>query len=249
VLRATARRILGIPDYSLPKPYDFVQADVEQNLNLHLGRTPDEIGTIVIVGAWHGREVVRMLERFPAAHFFCFEPNPQDFAVLESRFDGIERVTCFPLAASDAGGTTTFYEVDRPGTSSLFPPDPDDERLPLLGAFEVESVRLDDLPELRTARIDCLWVDVQGAESKVLSGGLQLLARTDALFLEVALHRSAYVGGTTLDELRSLLEPAGFSLHGLGLGHGGVEGNSLWLRTPEARANTAGAATASAAKA
>ena len=238
MLRATARRILGIADYSLPKPYDFVQADVEQHLHLHLGRRAEEISAIVIVGAWHGNEVVRMLGRFPAAHFFCFEPNPQDYAVLESRFRGNERITCFSVAASDTAGKTSFYEVGRPGTSSLFPPDAGDERLPLVGTFEVETVRLDDLPELRAVRIDCLWIDVQGAEIKVLHGASELLARTDALFLEVALYRSAYVGGAQMEELRELLQPAGFSLHGLGLGHGGAEGNSLWLRSPSARADT-----------
>lgn len=218
----------------MPKPYAFVQLDLQENLHQYLRCDPGDVELIVIVGAWHGDEVRAMIDRYPRCRFLCLEPNPSDYTVLSRRFAGNPRVQCLQVAASDQSGVATFHEVARPGTSSLLAPRAEDPRLLLAGSFEVETVRLDELDELRRARrIDCLWIDVQGAELKVLHGASALLDSTDAAFLEVATRDSSYVGGATMNELREFLEPRGFSLASLGIDAENGEGNALWLGQPD----------------
>lgn len=225
-LRRAVERLLGPPpDKPLLPPYAFVQADVEQRLPGYIGHDPE---LVVIVGAWHGDEVVRMLPRYPACRFVCLEPGPGDFLVLRDRFAGEPRVECHGVAASDRAGTALFRGTHFPGTASMLPIN--DSRYERGPSFDAPTVPLDELLDA-AGPVDCLWVDVQGAELRVLKGAPRVLARTEAVLLEVG---APYVGAPTLRELDDHLGARGFQLASLGTGHGAVSGNALWVRTSPA---------------
>ncbi len=223
-------RALGVLEPLLAKPWDYVQQDAEQRLAGYLRCEPDAVQLIVIVGAWHGDEVARMLSHYQSCSFICLEPNPGDYAELAARFRDNDRVVCLPLAASDVTGAVTFHLVERSGTSSLLAPRQDDPRLNKAGVIDVPASRLDDLVELRGLQVDCLWIDAQGAELRVLAGAAETLKRTRTLFLEVATLESSYQDGATMADLAAMLEPLGFTLRSLGTDSANGEGNSLWVR-------------------
>jgi hypothetical protein len=96
-------------------------------------------------------------------------------------------------------------------------------------AFKVPIRRLDSCIS-EQQRIDLLFVDVQGAEMKVLEGAAQTLRRTNAVFLEVAINRSPYQGAASFRELDDFMRAAGFDCVCLGVNPGNYCGNALWIR-------------------
>jgi FkbM family methyltransferase len=232
--RGLAGRLMRVPGavrlaasvIGLVPPFEFVQVDVERNLHRHLRVGPEGVRLIVVVGAWQGREVTRMLHRYPRCRFVCLEPRPEDFRTLKRKFAGEPRVTCVEAAASDTTGEAVLHGLSEPGTSSL--------RAPRSGArtrdVTVRSTRLDDLPELAAEAVDCIWVDVQGAEALVLGGAPDVLARTRSVFLEVWTGETLYEQTAGFDEIAARLGAQGFSLAGLGLDPESGIGNALWLQ-------------------
>jgi FkbM family methyltransferase len=222
----------------LPPPYEAIQLEVERHLHRYLHVAAEEIEQIVIVGANDGGEIWRLRSAYPKCRFLCFEPSPRWFGELTRNFHGVEFVKARDVALSDSAGTATFHELALAGNGSLLAPDvaqwsefcqtPQSEP----ESFPVKVSRLDDETS-KLKRINLLWVDVQGAEGKVLAGGLETLSRVDAVFLEVWMARPPYEGGAIFAEINSRLAEAGFSCIGLGLDSWNFTGNALWIRNLE----------------
>lgn len=224
-------RLLGIQGAELANPWDYVQGLVEQRLHEYLDVNASDVAGIVIVGAWRGHEVARLLARYPNCDLVCYEPLEHEFKTLVKRYRGEPRVRCVMAAVSDThGATAQFHVPEVVGTGSLLPP-VEGGRTPSKGKTEVTTVRLDDDPNVvDMARVDCLWIDTQGSELHVLRGASQLLRRTQAVFAEVAAGDVPYVGGATFLQLDQELSRQGFGLVSLGLDPQTGEGNALWSR-------------------
>ena len=222
------------PEMELPPPWEAVQLDVERNLHRYLHIPADKVSQIVIVGAHEADELERLHRIYSAAHFQCFEPNPPTYQVLLRKFGDKPYVKISDLALSDQSGTTRFYELDMPGNGSILEPDLESWATfnrwnkKEISSFEVKVSTLDR--ELGEQEIDLLWLDVQGAEGRVLSGGLNTLKRTKAIFLEVALIKSPYKGAWLFQELNQFLEAKGFLCAGLGLDPWNISGNAIFVR-------------------
>jgi FkbM family methyltransferase len=223
------------PEMQLPPPYEAIQLEVERHLHRYLHVSAEEIEQIVIVGANDGGEIWRLRSAYPKSRFLCFEPSPKWYARLTQSFRGIEFVESRELALSESAGTATFHELALDGNGSLLAPDltqwskvtQTTESAP--ESFSVNVSTLDE-EAAKLERIDLLWVDVQGAEGKVLAGGTQTLSRVAAVFLEVWLTQPAYEGGALFPEINSRLQDAGFSCVGMGLDSWNFTGNALWIR-------------------
>ncbi len=224
------------------EPYQEIQEDVEENLCSLVGKPSDTPLRIVIVGACLGQEIERLLQRYPHAEIFAFEPNPKMFALLEQRYRCQERVHCYLFAVSNRKGTMVFYENNLPGTGSLLPLRSDPrgdfgqktaEQFGIRSqeTFTVECIRLDEFEPLKNKTVDLLWCDVQGAELSVLQGARRVLANCCAVFLEVWTYATLYEGQARLIDLEGFLAGRGFVLAGIGLNHqfGNGSGNALWL--------------------
>ncbi len=239
VTTALRRRLGGgyfeHPEMELPPPYESAQLDVERHLHRYLHRSAQSIGQIVIVGAHEGDEVPRLQLAYPAARLHCFDPNPESCRRLHKRFAASPAVTISQLALGEAKGRMRFYELPMSGNGSLLPPDPDrwalanQQSAREVSSYEVEVSTMDD--ELRDVLvIDLLWMDVQGAEGLVLKGATKTLARTQAIFAEVALVESAYTGAALFPEISATLQPHGFTCVGLGTDAWNFTGNALFVR-------------------
>ena len=238
VTRALRRRLgreyFHHPEMELPPAYEAVQIEVERKLHHYLHIPPSRVRQIVIVGANDGSEIHRLRRSYPECKFLCFEPSPKWFAELTNQFGGADYVESRELALGSTPGLATFHELPLAGNGSLLEPDRKhwaeftqvtaDEII----SFDVQ-VSVLDVEASSIEKIDLLWMDVQGAEGAVLKGAHETLARTDAVFMEVALRDSPYRGAMLFSELDDLLSARGFSCVGLGADSRNYAGNALWV--------------------
>jgi FkbM family methyltransferase len=235
--RRLGRNYAEHPEMAFPPPYEALGLEVERNLHRYLHVSPDEIERIVMVGANMGEEMPRMRRAYPRSRFLCFEPSPRWFDYLNAQYGRQDYIECRDLALGETSGTATFYELPMDGNGSLLPPDAERWKSytrsqdAKVTSYDVRVSTLDD-EAAALDKIDLLWVDVQGAEGKVLAGGMKTLPRVAAVFLEVWVAQSAYEGALLFPELDALLREAGFSCVGLGLDGWNFSGNALWIRNP-----------------
>lgn len=112
----------------------------------------------------------------------AFEPAPETHRALlanlywnQSRGLVGPNVHCHQLALSDAAGTVKLFHYPSHLQRSMFAQAADQPY------DEVRAATLDSwLAERKVERVDLIWIDVEGAETLVLRGAAELLARADA---------------------------------------------------------------------
>jgi FkbM family methyltransferase len=171
---------------------------------------------IVDVGAlWVGEEPYRPLLRGGHARVVGFEPISEECEVLNRRF-GPSHIY-FPHAVAD-GTRRRFHRCGYAMTSSLYEPD-----LAVMGLYhnlphfcqvetvqEIDTVRLDDVPEARGS--DFLKLDVQGAELDILQCANEVLKSTLAIQTEVAFV-PIYRDQPLFADIDGFLRAQGFMFH------------------------------------
>lgn len=144
-----------------------------------------------------------------------FEPNRAALAALDARKGPLERY--FPYALGD-GARHVLHLCQAPGMTSLLEPNPAVLSLfhgfpdwgRVLSTEEVQTVRLDDVPE--TAGTDLLKLDIQGAELMVLRHAQNRLR--DALVIQAEVEfLPLYKNQPLFGEVEMFLRSHGFALH------------------------------------
>ena len=233
--RRLGRQSQNHPEMELPIPEESVQLDVERHLHEYLHVAANDVKQIVIVGAYEADEASRMRQVYPNAQFLCFEPNPKTYQRLAKKHEDCDWLTPRNVALSDAPGKDRFYELDMPGNGSLLEPDVENWATTVkwndkgMTSFEVEMSTLDHEAATLPA-VDLLWMDVQGAEGRVLDGGGETLKRVKAIIVEVALVHSPYKGAMLFPAIKARLEVLGFMCVGLGVGAWNGNGNAFFVR-------------------
>jgi FkbM family methyltransferase len=144
-----------------------------------------------------------------------FEPNPDALAEL-NRKKGRNEIY-LPHAVGD-GGRRTLRLCRRPGMTSILEPNHKvlslfyglSEWAEVVRTVEVETVRLDDMPE--TAGLDLLKIDIQGAELLVFQNAPDRLAGALVVHTEVEF-MPMYVGQPLFSEVDLFLRGRGLMLH------------------------------------
>lgn len=178
---------------------------------------------IVEAGAFHGHDTIRMAEQWPKGTIHAFEPVPELNKILQEKTASFENIHCYPLALSDHDGTATFYVSEKPGKSgipsqagSLLEPKERLKHSPLFfpHTIEVETITLDSWAlKHGIDHVDCLWLDMQGNELKVLKSAPKILATVSVIYTEVSFIES-YQGIPLMDEVKSWIESQGFLEYG-----------------------------------
>lgn len=159
--------------------------------------------TILEIGCNDGTDTLRFLEAMPGAEIYCFEPDPRAIARFRETVND-DRVVLTPIALGDYTGFAKFYgssgipsEKSRnaPNAShyhklaewdlsgSLSKPTGHLQYSPWVTfpkkrTIEVGITTLDDwlLCHTDITKIDFVWMDVQGAEHKVIQGAFEGLS-------------------------------------------------------------------------
>ena len=169
---------------------------------------------ILEIGARQADFSYAMSHRLPNCSITCFEANPVSFEQFGSRFSNISNVEYLNLAVTDSNAPVQIRipggrDPDNlaKGSASLLTrtnfPDTD------YTDFTVPGGRLDDLIQGGSRIVQ--WLDVEGHLESVFSGGLAVLNRTVALFLEVE-SRPFWKGQWTDSVVFEFLESHGFRM-------------------------------------
>lgn len=144
---ASARHMLMTPDWSETKERAFVLANLPER------------GVFLDLGCNSGFYLFFAAAKRPHARIIGFEPVAQHFGVLDFnvRANNLKNTSVLNFALSDRDGEMTFHtggESIVGGTGSTYPV----RTRPLL----------DVLREQNIAHVDCMKIDIEGAEDMVL---------------------------------------------------------------------------------
>lgn len=216
---ATSRAIWRLPALAAACRIDLIPSwvDVHDGLVLDLGAN---------VGDW----TAAFLAVAPRAQVLAVEPAPAPLTQLRARFADDARVEIEAVAVSDRQGEASFNLTEHSHNSSLqMPRDMDVEYgsgWSKTRSIQVPMVTLDQLVDERPVSV--VKIDVQGAESQVLDGGFDVLARASVVLIEANL-RSHYEGDTLFSDLHPRMESLGYRIAGLSTPRFGISGEALWL--------------------
>lgn len=188
-------------------------AQTRNRLTRRLAETFEQIVTaiepdlILEVGAHDASFSRKMAQALPHAEVHAFEAHPGN-------------VARFGPAAQEAGVAYRHLALlDAPGTLHLQVPLTGDggERIGMgslrtlpgraVATYDVEASSLDALFP-GDARASAMWIDVEGAQHEVLSGGTALLERCKALYMEVE-SAEKWRGQRLFDDIAGLLRGVG----------------------------------------
>jgi FkbM family methyltransferase len=221
--------------YDQDNAYEVIQNDIEGKFHLLIGKSNIDIKTICIVGAYHGYEIVNLLNNYPNATLHAFEAYPEHFDVLSRNFGENSRVILYNKVVSDKVGDIEFFQLTAEGNGSIhqFQGDKYGHPLSIKEKLFLPSTTLKN--ELGDINIDLLWIDVQGAELNVLKG--VDTERCASLFLEIHTHdfikpwdEEPYKGQCYKEDLENYLKH--HIIHSIGLDNasGNGQGNSFWVK-------------------
>jgi len=147
---------------------------------------------IVEAGAHIGRDTVRMSSLWPQAEMYAFEPVPYLYEQLLERTKDCPNVTCYNIALSDHIGTETMYVSSGASTavSSLYEPYEYIKERPnvFFEKAEVPTIILDTWAHKQgITHVDFMWLDMQGAELKVLKAAPKMVSTVRVIFVEASL--------------------------------------------------------------
>jgi FkbM family methyltransferase len=180
-----------------------------------------DAGAMDLGGAVHEGNEHRPLLKGGVGRVIGFEPVKVECDKLNARVAarGSTNEVYLPYAVGD-GTKRTFHVCNRAMTSSLYEPNTKllklfqnlEELVRVVSTEEMESKRLDDLPEV--AETDYLKLDIQGAELDVLRGATNLLRRVVVISTEVEFV-PLYKEQPLFADVDTFLRSQGFVLHAL----------------------------------
>jgi FkbM family methyltransferase len=174
---------------------------------------------ILDIGSRDGQQSLLFRRILPEATVVAFEANPQNISNMREREDILAEanIRLIDKAVSDVSGTVPFHIVDihsseaaaRGGMSSLI----EREDVPIFETVQVDAIRLDDFlsqPPYAACRDIALWIDVEGAEYRVLESAAGQMDRIRIVHVETAI-KPLHKGQRSLKDLTALMDSYSFA--------------------------------------
>ena len=191
--------------------------------------------TIIEIGGHYGEDTLRFHKFFPQAHIYSFEPDPRNITIFKRTCQYINNITLIQKAASDTEGRQTFYqlfnknnehilddkykyighetynELNLSGSGASSLKKSQQPELNIYDTITVDTIRLDEwVKSNHVTSIDFLWIDVQGAESNVISGCRDIINMIK--FVQLEYGETDYVDGLTKGSTYQMMINNGFEL-------------------------------------
>lgn len=173
---------------------------------------------ILEAGSYDGLDTEKMATLLSKSTIYTFEPVPELFNRTINRINKYKNVYPFNLALSDQNGTAKFYSSNNSenftvASGSLYEPKDHLIYYPDVlfdRCIEVKTVNLDDWCQANNIdHIDFMWLDMQGAELKVLQSAPKILKTVQYIWTEVAVVQT-YHNIPLSSEICSWLDSQGF---------------------------------------
>jgi FkbM family methyltransferase len=175
---------------------------------------------VLDIGSFIGNTIVRFTDELNIP--VCgFEPTPDTFDKLSSRFNDNKQVRLFNLALSDKSGQQRFFCNENMQTNSLLDNDEGNKNsfsdaTKHTGDVEIETETLDNwLDKNIPAGSVIIKSDVQGAEGMLVTGGENTFRnRVIAFYSETQLY-PMYKNQASFSELDMKMRELGFVIHNI----------------------------------
>lgn len=199
-LRAMRAQIQSICGYSDPF-YDIVNIARQANAGIFLD-----------IGCHHGETLLRFMESGLNCSAAAFDPNADNLERAKVILARYPRIRFYEMAMSDVKSRAPFYLNNNEQTSSLlsnaqgnlesFPDDTARRKV-----LEVQTERLDAwAAEHFSDGVAVVKCDTQGAEEKVIRGGIHFIREQVAAFYGEVMLGDMYEGQSSFQGIRNLLE-------------------------------------------
>jgi 2-O-methyltransferase len=218
-------------NFALPKKIE------EKISKKYIGEFLPQNPVVIDCGAHDGSDSLELAQML-RAKVFSFEPVPAVFNRLKERTKSNRSIECFQLALGDKNGSVSFYVSAgaSDGSSSILPPKDhllDHPAVSFPETIEVSCKTLDSwAEENKVAKIDMLWLDMQGFELPMLKASPDMLSKVKAIHTEVSM-KETYSGVAVYHELRTWLESQGFAVKLEAIPANWDMGNVLFVRKSE----------------
>lgn len=169
-------------------------------------------------GAHNGESSVILLQQWPKASLFAFEPNPIAFQRLQEVAAVHPNIFPFELALFDFNGQAPFYVQTKhgnDGASSLLEHNPDPKfkdiythNAPILVTCKTLDTWAD---ENGVDHIDFMWLDMEGVELQMLRASPKILKTVKVIYTETNFQKTR-LGMTQYKELHTFLTKNGFDI-------------------------------------
>jgi FkbM family methyltransferase len=175
-----------------------------------------QIRGVIQIGAHSGQEVPELIKN-GVGRIHLVEANSDlipGLQAMASSFEG--QITISNVAISDANGYEDFHVTSISQSSSLLPLADHKIVYPKITEVTIVKVRTETLDGNVTANnldlraFNALFIDVQGAELKVLRGAKETLSHLDIVITEVNFEE-LYQGCPQIEDLDLFLFDAGFA--------------------------------------
>jgi FkbM family methyltransferase len=160
------------------------------------------------VGANKGQTAIEMMEIFPDARIYCFEPVPETFNILSETLSKYKNITCHPFALGSHKGVGTIT-ANGTATGNSFQ---DVKKKKNLDTADVEIIDGDTFcAKEDIKRISYLKIDTEGYDLNVILGLHSMIATHNIDLIQVEASMSPEnKRHIDISSFRGYLEPHGY---------------------------------------
>lgn len=190
--------------------------------------------TIVDCGAHIGIDTIE-LAKIPGSIVYAFEPIKELFDQLVFNTKSYKNISCFNIALNEFDGEAEMYvsSGESDGSSSLLKPKEhvvDHPNVLFDKIINVKCKKIDTwAKDNNVDQIDMLWLDMQGAEQKMLMASSKIINTVSVLHTEVSVHET-YEGVESFKIYKEFLKQKGFKVVMKAIPNGYDMGNVLFVR-------------------
>jgi len=167
------------------------------------------------VGAHRGETLGHIVENFPKATIYAFEPDPDNFAALQKAAAQFPQAKLYSLAMGDSQTKAMLQKTAFSMSNSILSPETDLklETHRKIGEVEISVTTLDQFcKEQGIGNIDLLKTDCQGFDLRVLRGASRMLAERRVNIIQCeSLFAPEYQGQGWFYEVLHFLNDSGYA--------------------------------------